>query len=76
MFEEKMSKEQIQIAKEKYFKTQTGKQLVTDLYEGNTPFHLFLPLCYNNLKTASKLKFWLENVLTFCLLEIAWQFLL
>ena len=37
MFEEKMSKEQIQIAKEKYFKTQTGKQLVMDLYEREYP---------------------------------------
>ena len=37
MFEEKMSKEQIQIAKEKYFKTQAGKQLVTDLYEREYP---------------------------------------
>ena len=37
MFEEKIIKEQIQIAKEKYFKTQTGKQLVMDLYEREYP---------------------------------------
>ena len=37
MFEEKMGKEQIQMAKGKYFKTETGKQLVTHLYEREYP---------------------------------------
>ena len=78
MFEEKMSKEQIQIAKEKYFKTQTGKQLVMDLYERNTPFHLFSPLCYNNLATITKSKILVvdKNVLAFRCQEIVVQFIL
>ncbi len=67
MFEEKMSKEQIQIAKEKYFKTQTGKQLVMDLYE-RIPHSIYFRLyAITTFATITKSKILVvdKNVLAF-----------